>query len=137
MISPIKELCASINLTIFLIFISLFRLATLFSPYMLSLLILFFINEEEIPLDINDLSYNSQQALFLFNVLPDKIEGMNGIWLGKEYAGLADIMDIYEIDNRKDVLDLLQICIREASKIYSKQREQANKQAEAQAKMRK
>ena len=95
------------------------------------------IDEEEIPLDISDLSYDSQQALFLFNVLPDKIEGMNGIWLGKEYAGLADIMDIYEIDNRKDVLDLLQICIREASKIYSKQREQANKQAEAQAKMRK
>ena len=64
------------------------------------------IDEEEIPLDINDLSYDSQQALFLFNVLPDKIEGMNGIWLGKEYAGLADIKDIYEIDNRKDLLDL-------------------------------
>ena len=95
------------------------------------------IDEEEIPLDISDLSYDSQQALLLFNILPDKVEGMNGIWLGKEYAGLADIMDIYEIDNRKDVLDLLQICIREASKVYAKQREQANKQAEAQAKMRK
>ena len=94
------------------------------------------IDEEEIPLDIGDLSYNSQQALFLFNVLPDKVEGMNGIWLGKEYAGLADIMDIYEIENRKDVLDLLQICIREASKVYAKQREQANKQAETKAKMR-
>ena len=45
-------------------------------------------------------------------------------------------MDIYEIDNRKDVLDLLQICIREASKVYAKQREQANKQAETKAKMR-
>ena len=94
------------------------------------------IDEEEIPLDISDLSYDSQQALLLFNILPDKVEGMNGIWLGKEYAGLADIMDIYEIDNRKDVLDLLQICIREASKVYAKQREQANKQAEAKAKMR-
>jgi hypothetical protein len=94
------------------------------------------IDEEEIPLDISDLSYNSQQALFLFNILPDKIEGMNGIWLGKEYAGLTDLMDIYEIDDRKEVLDLLQICIKEASKVYAKQREQANKQAEAKAKMR-
>ena len=95
------------------------------------------VDDEEIPLDIADLSYNSQQALFLFNVLPDKIEGMNGIWLGKEYAGLIDIMDIYDIDDRKEVLDLLQICIREASKSYEKQREIANKQAETQAKMRK
>ena len=95
------------------------------------------IDEEEIPLDMDDLSYNSQQAIFLFNILPDKIEGMNGIWLGKEYAGLSDIMDIYDMDNRKEVLDLLQICIREASKVYERQREQATKKAESQAKMRK
>ena len=94
------------------------------------------IDEDEIPLDINDVSYNSQQAVFLFNVLPDKIEGMNGVWLGKEYAGLADIMNIYEIDSQKEVLNLLQVCIREASKVYAKQREQANKQAETKAKMR-
>ena len=95
------------------------------------------IDEDEIPLDISDISYNSQQALFLFNILPDKIEGMNGMWLGKEYAGLTDIMDIYEIDNRKDVLDLFQVCIREASKVYAKQREQSARQAETKAKIRK
>ena len=94
------------------------------------------IDEDEIPLDINDVSYNSQQAIFIFNILPDKIEGMNGVWLGKEYAGLADIMNIYEIDSQKEVLNLLQVCIREASKVYAKQREQANKQAETKAKMR-
>ena len=94
------------------------------------------VDDEEIPLDIADLSYNSQQALFLFNVLPDKIEGMNGIWLGKEYAGLIDIMDIYDLDNRRDVLDLLQICIRVASKEYEKEREISQKQAETQAKMK-
>ena len=94
------------------------------------------IDEDEIPLDITDVDYNSQQAVLLFNILPDKIEGMNGVWLGKEYAGLSDIMNIYEIDNQKEVLDLLQVCIREASKVYAKQREQANKQAETKAKMR-
>ena len=95
------------------------------------------IDESEIPLDITDISYNSQQAVFLFNILPDKIEGMNGVWLGKEYAGLSDIMNIYEIDDQKEVLDLLQVCIREASTVYAKQREQANKQAETKAKIRK
>ncbi len=37
------------------------------------------IDEKEVPLDMQDLSYNCQQALFLFNVLPDKVEGMNGM----------------------------------------------------------
>ena len=95
------------------------------------------IDENEIPLDINDLSYNCQQAVFLFNVLPDKIEGMNGVWMGKEYGGLTDIMNIYEMVDRKNVLDLLQVCIREASKVYEKQREQAQKKAETEARMRK
>ena len=95
------------------------------------------IDENEIPLDVNDLSYNCQQAIFLFHILPDKVEGMNGVWMGKEYAGLMDIMNIYEMENRKEVLDLLQVCIREASKVYERQREQSQKKAETQAKMRK
>ena len=69
--------------------------------------------------------------------MPDKVEGMNGVWLGKDYAGLGDIMEIYDFDNRREVLDLLQICIQEASTEYEKQREVAQKQAETQAKMRK
>ena len=95
------------------------------------------IDENEIPLDLDDLSYSSQQAVLLFNILPDKIEGMNGVWLGKEYAGLTDIMNIYGIDNRRDVFDLLQICISKASKVYAKEREIATKKAETQARMRK
>ena len=94
------------------------------------------IDENEIPLDTDDLTYNSQQALMLFNILPDKIEGMNGVWLGKEYAGLTDIMEIYDMDNRRQVLDLLQVCIREAAQVYERQRAQAQKKAETQAKMR-
>ena len=66
------------------------------------------IDEKEVPLDMQDLSYNCQQALFLFNVLPDKVEGMNGVWLGKEYAGLMDIMNIYEIDNKKEAFTLFE-----------------------------
>ena len=46
-------------------------------------------------------------------------------------------MNIYEMDNRKDVLDLLQVCIREAAQVYERQRAQAQKKAETQAKMRK
>ena len=67
--------------------------------------------EEEIPIDPASLPLESQQALVLLNALPDKWEGMNGVWLGKDYAGLADIMSIYQInDNKLEVFELLKVC---------------------------
>ena len=77
---------------------------------------------EEMPLEIGDLSYEAQIALLLFNVLPDKIEGMNGIWLGKDFSGLGDIMELYGIEGNRDAFDLLQHCIAESSKFYEEQR---------------
>jgi hypothetical protein len=80
------------------------------------------VNVEEVPIEVSDLSYEAQQALRLFNALPDKIEGMNGLWLGKDYAGLGDIMRIYRIEDNEDVFELLQICINEAYKHYENKR---------------
>ena len=79
-------------------------------------------DEEEMPLEMGNLSYEAQTALHLFNVLPDKIEGMNGVWLGKDFAGLGDIMELYGIEGNRDAFDLLQHCITESSKYYEEQR---------------
>jgi len=80
--------------------------------------------EEEIPVDPAYLSYDIQCALVLFNCLPDKWEGMSGSWMGKDYSGLMDIMDIYQIDNKKDVFTLLKVAEHEASKFYSEKQKQ-------------
>lgn len=63
--------------------------------------------EEHIPLTPADLSYEAQQALAIFSVLPDKIEGFNGLWLGKEYTGIGDIFEFYGVDNKREVFELL------------------------------
>jgi hypothetical protein len=76
----------------------------------------------EMPPEVHELSYEAQQALRLFNALPDKIEGMNGIWLGKDYAGLGDIMRIYKIEDSEEVFELLQICIAIAYQHYEDKR---------------
>ena len=83
----------------------------------------------EMPMEPKDLSFEAQQALLLFNILPDKIEGMNGVWLGKDFAGLGDIMELYQIDGSRDVFDLLNHIIYESSKYYEEKRkiEQARK----------
>jgi hypothetical protein len=60
--------------------------------------------------------------------LPDLWEGMSGSWLGKDYSGLEAIMNIYEIDNRRAVFELLQVGEQELSTFYrQKQKENSSK----------
>lgn len=81
--------------------------------------------EQDMPLDPAFLDVNAQYALILLNTLPDKWEGMSGSWMGKDYSGLSAIMDIYEIDDRRNVFELLQIAEEELGKHYrQKQKEQ-------------
>ena len=82
------------------------------------------INEEEIPKDPSVFSVQVQQALMLLNILPDKWEGMSGTWMGKDYAGLEAIMNIYEIDDRREVFDLVQVGENEMSKYYSQKQKE-------------
>ena len=79
--------------------------------------------EEDIPIEPGDLSFETQQALMLFSILPDKIEGMNGIWLGKEFSGIGDIFDFYEIEDRREVFELLTYIIGQYNTYYEKQRQ--------------
>jgi hypothetical protein len=80
--------------------------------------------EEELPKDPAYLSYNIQCALVLYNALPDKWEGMSGSWMGKDYSGLMDIMNIYRMDNKREVFDLLKIAEGEAGKFYAEKAKQ-------------
>ena len=86
--------------------------------------------EEDIPLDPSTLSLNVQQALVVFNALPDIWGGMSGTWMGKDYSGLSAILEIYEVEDYRDVFELVKIAEREASKYYSqkaKEQESLNK----------
>jgi hypothetical protein len=89
--------------------------------------------EEEMPIEVSSLSFESQQSLILLNCLPDKWEGMSGSWMGKDYSGLSAIMDIYEIEDRRRVFELLQIGENELGKHYS----QKKKEQEAMSKAKK
>jgi hypothetical protein len=80
--------------------------------------------EDRMPIDPSTLSLECQQTLVLLNALPDKWEGMSGSWMGKDYSGLSAIMDIYEIDDRRSVFELLQQCEHELGKFYQQKQKQ-------------
>ena len=83
---------------------------------------------EKMPIDPSiDFDTLAQQAFFLYHVLPDKIESMAGIWLGKDYSGLMDIMNIYNIEHKREVLDYLLFMIQTARDAYTVQRENQSK----------
>lgn len=62
---------------------------------------------------IEDLILEAQEALLLYNVLPDIYAGMDGVWVGKNLSGLYDIMEIYDMENRIAIFELLQVVIQE------------------------
>ena len=77
--------------------------------------------EEELPQDGTNLSLECQQALTILNALPDNWEGMNGTWLGKDYSGLSAVMDIYEVESRREVFELLKEAESILGKYYAQQ----------------
>jgi len=92
--------------------------------------------EEDIPMEVDSLSYNAQCALVLFQALPDNWEGMSGSWLGKNYSGLMDIMNIYQMDNKKEVFELLKVAETEAGKYYAQKSKERDAMAKAKSRSR-
>ncbi len=80
--------------------------------------------EEDIPKDPSTFSLEAQQALVLVNALPDRWDGMNGVWLGKDYSGLGDILNIYQVEETREVFELLRICEIELDKFYTQKRKE-------------
>lgn len=80
--------------------------------------------DEEIPMDPSFLSIEAQQALIVLNSLPDLWDSMGGMWLGKDYSGLSAILEIYDIEDKKAVFELLKVAETELSKYYEQKRKE-------------
>ena len=67
--------------------------------------------EEEIPLEIEDFPAEVQQAINVYYRLRDEWDTMNGIYLGKSYTGLGEILEIFEVEkeDRKYFLEWITI----------------------------
>jgi len=88
-------------------------------------------DENQMPISASELSLDSQLALVLLESLPDNWEGMGGTWLGKDYSGLLAIMEIYEIENRRSVFELLKIAEKELGDYYAQKRKEQEQLSKA------
>lgn len=65
--------------------------------------------ESEVPIEFEDFPLEVQEAYQVYNTLNDNWEGMSGSYLGKNYAGIKDIMEILGIEDKAICLQLIQL----------------------------
>lgn len=65
--------------------------------------------ESEIPVEYDDLAIDVQEALNIYSKLKDEWDTMNGVYLGKSYIGLIDILDLMEVpkEDRRVMFDII------------------------------
>ena len=80
--------------------------------------------EEEIPVEMEDFPEEVQEAIAIYYKLRDEWDTMNGVYMGKSYVGLRDILDIMEVPlkDRKYVLEWVSVMDAARSKMLQAQR---------------
>ena len=86
------------------------------------------------PLELSDFPDEVQVAFFVFSLLPDRWEGMSGTYMGKDYANLQYIFDLYEIDDPKVIFEILKLYESIVVEKAAKDQKVENKRAEQKAK---
>lgn len=87
--------------------------------------------DEEIPVEIEDFPPEVQICISIYYKLKDEWDGMNGVYLGKSYAGFADILDALEFpkEDRKFLIDVITTLDAARSKVYNEKRPKSKKEA--------
>lgn len=75
--------------------------------------------ESEIPIEYEDLPEDVQEAIIVYNMLQDNWDTMNGVYLGKVYAGINDILDIAQIEDKLTCFSIIQILDQIRAKIIN------------------
>lgn len=89
---------------------------------------------EKMPLDASEFPPEVQVAFFVFDLLPDRWEGMSGTYLGKDWSSAEFIFRIYEIEDIKYVTYFAKIYENIVVKYRAEEAEKRRKASERRAK---
>lgn len=65
--------------------------------------------DDEVPIEYDDLLLEVQEALSIYSKLRDDWDGMNGVYLGKNYSGIMDIFSVLEVEDKRTIFELILI----------------------------
>ena len=85
--------------------------------------------ESEIPVELDDFPLEIQELLNIYRFLKDEWEPMNATYMGKNFVGILEVFDIFEVPkaDRQTYMSLLYSIDAIRSEQIKKQ--QANKQS--------
>lgn len=64
---------------------------------------------EEIPVEFEDLPLEVQEIYNIYNLLQDTFDPVSGKYLGKNLAGLVQVMEIYTVEDKITCLKLIML----------------------------
>ena len=59
------------------------------------------------PPDMSDFPTEVQQAFLVHSCLPDRWDGMSGMFLGKAWSALGTLLDVFEVDDKRTTVYFL------------------------------
>jgi hypothetical protein len=90
---------------------------------------------DKMPLDASVFPPEVQVAFFIFDLLPDRWEGMSGMYLGKDWSSAEFLFKIYEIEDIQYVTYFAKIyesiLVREKAEEANKKRKASERKAKA------
>ena len=85
---------------------------------------------------MEDFPSEVQEAFLVHSCLPDRWDGMSGMFLGKDWAALGTLLDVFEIEDRKTVVMMLKSIDDRNSNHINQKQSQRQKAASNKAKRR-
>ena len=56
---------------------------------------------DKAPLEIYHFPAEVQHSFSIHSLMPDRWDGMNGVYLGKDWSALGTLLDIHNIENKQ------------------------------------
>ena len=87
----------------------------------------------KMPPEMEDYPSEVQQAFLVHSCLPDRWDGMSGMFMGKDWSALGALLDVFEVDDKRTTVYFLKAIDDRNSNSINDKVTQRNKAAKAQA----